>query len=118
MGVWAAMMILPIGQRPGADVRGLRALTLIELILVMALLVVVIALLAPTLGNFFRGRTLESEARRFVALSHYARSRAVSEGVPMVLWLDPVQKAYGLVEEFSYSARDEKAVKELQVDIL
>ena len=76
----------------------------------MTLLVVVIALVAPSLGNFFRGRNLDSESTRFLALARYARSRAVSEGVPMLLWLDPVRRAYGLTEEHGFSARDEKAV--------
>ncbi|MSU36718.1 MAG: hypothetical protein EXS36_16800 [Pedosphaera sp.] len=118
MGVWAATMILRIQRKPGVEETGIGALTLIELILVMALLVVAFALLAPSLGNYFRGRTLDSEARRFLSLSRYARSRAVSEGVPMVLWLDPAQRAYGLVEEYSYSVRDEKAVSySLETDI-
>ena len=89
----------------------------------MTLLVVVIALVAPSLGNFFRGRDLDSESTRFLALARYARSRAVSEGVPMLLWLDPVRRAYGLTEEYGFSARDEKAVTfqlaedvELQLD--
>ena len=42
----------------------------------MTLLVVVIALVAPSLGNFFRGRDLDSESTRFLALARYARSRA------------------------------------------
>lgn len=111
-------MILRIQRKPGVEETGIGAFTLIELILVMALLVVAFALLAPSLGNFFRGRTLDSEARRFLSLCRYARSRAVSEGVPMVLWLDPAQGAYGLAEEYSYSARDEKAVRySLETDI-
>ena len=36
--------------------------TLIELVLVMALLVVAISVTAPVLSRFFRGRTLDSEA--------------------------------------------------------
>jgi type II secretion system protein H len=106
------------GERPGAV-----GFTLVELILVMALLVVVISLIAPSLSNFFRGRNLDSEARRFLALTRYARSRAVSEGVPMLLWVDPEQRAYGLTEEYSFSSRDERAVTyhlepdvELQLD--
>src|SRR5437667_3469223 len=62
-----------------------RAFTLIELILVMALLVIVMAVSAPALSNFFRGRTLDSEARCFMSLTRYGQSRAVSEGIPMVL---------------------------------
>ncbi len=111
-------MILLIGRKRGGEATGTRALTLIELILVMAVMVIAFALLAPSLGNFFRGRTLDSEARRFLSLSRYARSRAVSEGVPMVLWLDPSQRAYGLAEEFSYSAQDEKALRyQLATDV-
>src|SRR5207249_1124035 len=73
-----------------------RAFTLIELILVMALLAVVLAISAPSLSRFFRSRSLDSEARRFMALTRAAQSRAVSEGVPMVLWLATKEHAYGL----------------------
>lgn len=84
----------------------------------MTLLIVVIAIVAPSLSNFFRGRNLDSESRRFLALSRYARSRAVSEGVPMLLWLDPDQRAYGLTEEYNFGQRDEKAVSyQLEPDV-
>jgi Tfp pilus assembly protein FimT len=63
------------------------------------------------LSRFFRGRTLDSEARRFLALTRYGQSRAVSEGVPMLLWVDPQQGAYGLRAETSYSAADTNAVQ-------
>src|SRR5262245_41504309 len=70
--------------------------TLIELILVMALLAIAIGVTFPTLRGFFRGRVLDSEARRLLSLTRYGQSRAVSEGVPMVLWIDARQKTYGL----------------------
>jgi hypothetical protein len=112
------MMTLPTGRRIGARPPGLWAFTLIELILVMSLMVMLLALLAPSLGNFFRGRTLDSEARRFMSLARYGRSRAISEGIPMVLWLDPDRRAYGLTEEFSYLDRDEKAIRyQLEEDV-
>src|SRR5207253_10956500 len=41
--------------------------TLIELILVMTILTIAVSLTAPALANFFRGRTLDSEARRLLA---------------------------------------------------
>src|SRR3954451_18942853 len=87
-----------------------QAFTLIELILVMAMVLIVLAVAAPSLSNFFRGRSLDSEARRFVALTHYARSRAVSEGTPMVLWINGQDGSYGLEAEISYTPSDEKAV--------
>lgn len=85
------------------------AFTLIELILVMALLAVVLAISAPSLSRFFRSRSLESEARRFMALTRAAQSRAVSEGVPMVLWLETKSRAYGLNADKSFVEEDAKA---------
>src|SRR3954471_10738870 len=70
--------------------------TLIELILVMALLSVVLAVSAPALSGFFRGRSIDAEARRLVSLIRYGQSRAVSEGVPVVLWINTRQGTYGL----------------------
>jgi type II secretion system protein H len=75
------------------------AFTLIELILIMALLVVITSLAAPAMANFVRGRALGSEARRLFALMHAAQSRAVSEGVPIMLWVDQKQNAYGTSQE-------------------
>jgi type II secretion system protein H len=86
-----------------------RAFTLIELILVMALLAIVLAISAPSLSRFFKGRSLESEAERFMALTRAAQSRAVAEGVPMVLWFDTKQRAYGLNADKSFVEDDPKA---------
>ena len=91
------------------------AFTLIELILVLALLVVITSLAAPAMANFIRGRALDSEARRLFALMHAAQSRAVSEGMPMVLWVDEKQGAYGFQEETTGKAGDSKA-EDLTVD--
>ena len=88
-----------------------RAFTLIELILVMALLTVVISLTAPKLSRFFHGRTLDSEARRLLALTRSGQSRAVSEGMPMDLWVDAEQGTFGLEAEPSYETSDPKAVE-------
>lgn len=82
------------------------AFTLIELILVMALLTVVIAMAAPSLASFFRGRALENEARRFVTLTRYGQNRAVSEGTPMVLWVDLDDRAYGLRERSGFRSAE------------
>lgn len=80
--------------------------TLIELILVMSMLAIVLAVAAPSLSRFFRGRTLDSEAKRFLALTRYGQSRAVSEGLPMVLWIDAKQGRYGLQADSSYLEED------------
>ena len=96
--------------RSASPLRG-RGFTLIELILVMAVLTIVLSVGAPALARFFRGRTLDSEARRFLSLTRYGQSRAVSEGVPMVLWIDAKQGLYGLEAEAGYLDDDRKAVE-------
>jgi type IV fimbrial biogenesis protein FimT len=85
------------------------AFTLIELILVLALLVIITSLAAPAMSNFIRGQALGSEARRLMALMHAGQSRAVSEGLPMVLWLDEKQGIYGLQAETTGRNGDPKA---------
>ena len=91
------------------------AFTLIELILVMCLLAVVLSLMFPSLKGFFRGRNLDSEAQRFLALTRYGQSRAISEGVPMILWMDPQGRAYGLEAQAGYGLNDTRP-KQFQLD--
>lgn len=92
------MMISPTGNLRNANADRHQAFTLVELILVMALLTVVLGLAAPSLSRFFRGRALDTEAGRFLALTRYGQSRAVSSGLPMVLWIDRTEGEYGLRE--------------------
>lgn len=100
----------PLEKRGQAE-RPQGGFTLIELILVMTMLVILLAVVAPSLSQFFRGRTLDSEAKRFLALTRYGQSRAVSEGVPMFLWIDPTQKEYGLRADSSYLEQDDKLLQ-------
>ena len=103
----AVVLRRAVGHRPA--VRLQNAFTLIELILVMMLLAIVLAVSAPSLSRFFKGRSLDSEARRFMALTRAAQSRAVSEGVPMVVWLETKSRAYGLNADKSFVQEDPKA---------
>lgn len=89
--------------------------TLIELILVMAILTVAVSVTAPALSNFFRGRALDSEARRLLAMTRSGQNRAVSEGIPMDLWLDTSSGHVGLEAEPSYEKQDSKA-QEFELD--
>lgn len=84
---------------------------MIELLLVMSLLLIVLSISAPSLSRFFRGRNLDAEARRFLSLTRYGQSRAVAEGIPMVLWLDAEQGRYGMRAEASYDEEDRRAVE-------
>jgi len=114
-------MTSPTGNnRPAnnSEQRRRAGFTLVELICVMALLTIVMALTSPSLARFFRGRSLDSEARRFLGLTRYGQSRAVSEGVPMVLWIDQEQGTYGLKAEMTYTEEDGKALEfELAKDL-
>ena len=104
-------MILTIGSSRSRSNKQQVAFTLIELILVMALLMIVLAVSAPSLQGFFKGRNLDSEARRLLSLTKYGQSRAVSEGIPMLLWVDWKQKSYGLRAAAGFVEPDDKAVE-------
>src|SRR4051812_35389314 len=88
------------------------AFTLIELIFVLALLAITAAFVAASMGSFFRGRALNFEARRMLSLTHYGQSRAVAEGVPVILWINATQSTYGLSVQSSFNDTegDDRAV--------
>jgi prepilin-type N-terminal cleavage/methylation domain-containing protein len=95
-------------DNPARGFRG--AFTLIELIFVMALLAISAIFVVANVGGFFRGRILNFEARRMLSLTHYAQSRAVSEGVPIVMWFDPKSSTYGIAIQSSFTAEDAHAI--------
>src|SRR6266850_2245748 len=83
--------------RPSAfGLRTSPAFTLVELILVMAVLTIAISISAPALSHFFRGRSLDSQARMLVALTRHGQSRAVSEGLPIEMWMDAQKSQIGM----------------------
>jgi Tfp pilus assembly protein FimT len=104
-------MTLPTGKVKNSDSPHGQAFTLVELVLVMAMLMIVVGVALPSLKGFFRGRSLDSEARRFLSLTRYGQSRAVSEGVPMVLWIDANRGSYGLEAAPGFADDDNKAVE-------
>src|SRR5208283_6152064 len=95
--------------RPSSLVPRLGAFTLVELLLVLALLVIITSMVAPAMSSFIRARALDSETRRLFALMHAGQSRAVSEGLPAVLWVDEKAGAYGLTMETPPAGGDAKA---------
>lgn len=97
--------------------------TLVELLLVMALLAIVIAVSAPQLSRFFRGRSLESEARRMLSVIRYAQERAASEGMPMLMWVDDVTGTYGVEAETTFDTEDLQQIeyqmgRDLEVEVV
>ena len=102
---------LKVNLKPQRHLSGTRAFTLIELMLVMSVLLIVLAVSFPSLRGFFRGRNLDNEARRFLSLTRYAQNRAVSEGYPMVLWVDANRGTYGMQTQTGYLDDDDKSVE-------
>lgn len=83
-------------------VRSAQAFTLIELILVMALLVMLLALSVPSFSGSFKARTVEQEAAQLLAATEYARNEAVSQGVPMIVWIDANTGEFGVNAKDGY----------------
>jgi len=79
-----------------------QAFTLVELILVMALLATLLALSAPTILHSFKQRNLDQEATQLLAVTEYARNEAISQGVPMNVWLDPASGDFGVQASDGY----------------
>ncbi|CAN5557265.1 hypothetical protein BH10PLA1_BH10PLA1_19500 [soil metagenome] len=64
------------------------AFTLLELILVLAILTIVVAIVAPNFRDFTTGRATRNTATQILAMTHYARTQAVTQGVPYRLNYD------------------------------
>jgi type II secretory pathway pseudopilin PulG len=75
----------------------LRAMTLIELILVMLIICAVLGMAAPSLRHFFGSRRTADAAAQIVALARYARSQAVAEGRSYRLAVDRQGGTYRLL---------------------
>ena len=57
------------------------AFTLIELLLVLLILTFVVAMVGPQLRGFTAGRTTRNTANSILAMTHYARTQAVTQGL-------------------------------------
>jgi type II secretory pathway pseudopilin PulG len=79
--------------------------SLLELIVVMLLLGGAMALAAPRMAGFFRGRHLDDDARRLWALTRHAQELAVAQALPISVWIDLEHHRYGLeaVPGFGYT---------------
>ncbi len=88
---------------------GTRGFTLVELIIVMALLAVVAAISMPSLGRSMRERNLKDEAARFLAVTEYARNEAASQGVPMTVWIDPATQRFGVEAKTGFEGDESRA---------
>jgi len=76
-----------------------RAFTLLELIMVMAIVVLIAGYVAPKLGGFATGRRTTDAGTRMVALANYARTQAISEACAYRLNLDKSAGKYWLTKD-------------------
>ncbi len=79
--------------------RAKNGFTLLELVLVLAILTVVMALIAPSLQGFAAGRSGKNLATNLIALTNYARTQSVTEGRAYRLNFDPAARTFFLTYE-------------------
>lgn len=70
--------------------------TLLEMIIVLALIAISMGLVAPQLSHFIRGRDVQEEARRMLALTRFAAAESISHGERFELWFAPQDGLYGV----------------------
>lgn len=89
--------------------------TLVEMIVVMAMITVIMAITAPRLARFFQGQSIDEEIRRFMALLQFAKHEAISTSVPVDLYIDTNTGIYGIAAAAGYTLDGNKKM-EFQLD--
>jgi prepilin-type N-terminal cleavage/methylation domain-containing protein len=72
------------------------AFTLLELVIVMALIAILAAIAVPSLSNFNKGRKLSNVTTQLIAVANSARAHAMTDGVVYRLNFDLGAKRYWL----------------------
>jgi type II secretion system protein H len=71
-----------------------RGFTLLELVLVMVIIAVVLAMVAPSLSGFSAARDADYTASQVISVSRWAREQAISEGRVYRLNFNPSTQEY------------------------
>jgi type II secretion system protein H len=74
------------------------AFTLLELVLVMVIIAIVLAAVAPKLRGWSRGRELRDAADAFVDMTRYARAQSAADGTTYRLTIDSTAGTYQLTK--------------------
>ena len=84
-------------RAPGRDDRSTRAFTLLELIVVLALIVILTGVIVPRMGRSVGHRELSEAAGRFAHTARTVRVLAVAQGRTCALEIDLDRGVYGVV---------------------
>lgn len=76
-----------------------RGFTLLELILVMVIVTITLTVVAPSLRTFLADSILDDTARHLQTICKQARTRAIHEGTPHRLHLDPEAGTYWITHD-------------------
>lgn len=74
--------------------RKVRGVSLLEMLLVIALLAIISVLAAGALTGGFAGAQLRSESKQLVAQLRYTRTQAIATGKPQRFTIDPQQRTW------------------------
>ena len=73
-----------------------RGFTLLELVLVLLVIAIAAATVAPSLRGWTRGQQARDSAEQFVALTRWARSQAITQSATYRMTIDPTSGSYQL----------------------
>ena len=97
-------------MRPPAIIRSLRAFSLSELIVVMAVVVILTTLVIPAVSNFGRATNLVTGGNMVMNLAAYARQIAITKGTITALVLLGAQGTPALSSAVKRSSADRRPI--------
>ena len=106
MPMWSTKAARSGALRPPRRVSGDRGFTLVEVLVVLAIMSVLLTIGAPSLKAFSESRKLKTAASSIRALCIYARDAAMAEGEVYVVVFGFTEQAFWLAQEAALEAGD------------
>ena len=73
------------------------------MVIVLTIMVIAVGIAAPSFSAFMYGHNVDNEAQRFLSLTRYGASRAITEGLPVDLGIIQKQGKYWLAAAGGYT---------------